>query len=146
MPSYLEIARRALQKSPLTEARECERSELSEKRIQRPLSPGAKDPYQTAAEEALRAICDPDYPAGMILWLERANPRVYAELTERLPDEIHRLWSEHAPLPKFQDVLDRWKQTHAQACVLYRAHLAARKPGEADQCRLFCRRAVHGAG
>jgi len=87
--------------------------------------------YARRAQEALASVCRPDYPQGMILWLGEASPRLYAELTERLPGEIHRLWSEHAPLEKFQAILDRWKQTHAQACVLYRAHLAARKPGEA---------------
>ncbi len=120
MPSYLEIARRALQKSPVTEARECERSELSEKRIQRPLSHAGKDAYWQAAQDALEAMRDPDYPAGMIFWLDAANPVLYRRLTEILPDRICRLWNEAVPLEVFRVALDEWVSTHRTAVTHYR--------------------------
>src|SRR5437879_1401920 len=75
--------------------------------------------------QALAAISRPDYPVGMILWLGEAYPHLYAELTERLPAEIHRLRSEHAPHGEFQGALDLFVKTHRQACALYRAHLLA---------------------
>jgi len=83
------------------------------------------DPYTARAEAALRQLCQPDYPAGMILWLDTAYPELYAELTSRLPDEVHRLWSEHAPLDEFQRILDRLLETHERACALYREFEAA---------------------
>lgn len=119
MPSYLEIARRALQKSPVTEARECERSELSEKRLQCPLSHSG-GAYWQAAQDALEAMRDPDYPAGMIFWLDAANPVLYRRLTEILPDRICRLWNEAVPLETFSAALEEWVSTHRTAVSLYR--------------------------
>ncbi len=53
--------------------------------------------YQVRVQAALQATCRHDYPAGMILWLEKGDPALYEELTSRLPDLIQRLWSAHAP-------------------------------------------------
>ncbi len=78
------------------------------------------DLYAERMQATLREINRPDYPAGMILWLEQANPILYLELTGRLPDEIHRLWEARGPLEQFENVLARLVQTHRQACELYR--------------------------
>ncbi len=83
------------------------------------------DPYARRVQTALQQINRPDYPAGMINWLQEASPLLYEELTGRLPDEIHDLWSEHAPLLKFEDVLRTLVETHQSACQLYRTYLAA---------------------
>jgi hypothetical protein len=69
---------------------------------------------------ALRQINAPDYPAGMVPWLDTVRPDLYAELTARLPDEIQRLWSECAPLGQFEAVLARLVTLHQRCCELYR--------------------------
>lgn len=79
------------------------------------------DPYAERMRAALRDINPPDYPAEMIPWLGTAHPNFYAELTSRLPDEIHRVWNEHAPLEEFEIVLARLVSLHRQCCDLYRA-------------------------
>jgi TubC N-terminal docking domain len=86
--------------------------------------------YAERMEKALAAIEQPDYPAGMVFWLSEAYPRFYAQLTDRLPAEIHLLWSERAPLEQFQRVLDRLLETHREACALYQAHLSRKKNGQ----------------
>ena len=83
-----------------------------------------RDPYAERMQVALRKINSPAYPAGMILWLEKTEPELHAELTERLPDEIHRLWEAHAPLERFEKTLSRLVSEHRRACALYRAYLA----------------------
>jgi hypothetical protein len=83
------------------------------------------DPYARRVQAALQQISRPDYPAGMIIWLEEASPLLYDALTESLPDEIHHLWSEHAPLSQFEDSLRAIIETHQSACALYRTYLAA---------------------
>src|ERR1700693_1602698 len=65
------------------------------------------DPYAVRLRAALRQINAPDYPSGMVAWLERMRPDLYTELTAWLPDEIQRLWSERAPLEQFEAVLVR---------------------------------------
>ena len=92
-------------------------------------TPTVADPYAESMEVALAALKRPDYPAGLLLWLVGdANPR-YAELTERLPAQVLRLWTGRAPLEGFQRVLDRFVETHREACALYRAHLSRKKNG-----------------
>jgi hypothetical protein len=54
----------------------------------------------------------------MIPWLEKHHPNLYHELTSVLPDDIHRLWTEHAPLTEFQEILDLWLEAHRTACEL----------------------------
>ncbi len=73
---------------------------------------------------ALHEINQPESPAGMILWLGEAHPDLYDELTEWLPDEIHRLWEAHAPLQQFEETLARLVSEHQRAVALYRACLA----------------------
>jgi hypothetical protein len=75
--------------------------------------------YSVRFTNALRGICSPDYPAGMIPWLRIHYPTLYDELTNRLPDQIHQLWTEHAPLGQFDRVLATWSDTHRKACELY---------------------------
>src|SRR5438309_2104459 len=65
------------------------------------------DPYAERMQAALREINRLDYPAGMISWLDTVRADLYSELTAHLPDEIHRLWSERAPLEQFEAVLAR---------------------------------------
>jgi hypothetical protein len=77
---------------------------------------------------ALRQINPPDYPAGMIPWLDKAHSELYTELISRLPDEIHRMWSERAPLKQFEAVLARLVSYHGRASALYQAYLVSRAP------------------
>jgi hypothetical protein len=79
------------------------------------------DPYAERMQAALRSINTPDYPAGMLPWLSTARPPFYAELTSHLPDEIDRVWSERAPLERFEAVLARLVSLHRRCCELYRA-------------------------
>jgi len=86
------------------------------------------DPYQTAAEESLRAVCTPDYPAEMILWLEQAAPALYRRVVVDLPDRISLAWECHVPIADFQAILNEWVETHQSACALYRASGGAGLP------------------
>ncbi len=81
------------------------------------------NPYAECMQAALRKINKPTYSAGMILWLEKADPELYTGLTERLPDEIHRLWEAHVPLRQFEETLARLVSEHRRASALYSAHL-----------------------
>ena len=85
-------------------------------------------PYAQRMQAALTQISRPDYPDGMIAWLETGCSDLYRKLTnlsEGYPAQIDRLWREQAPLDKFQGALDRWLEAHQQVCNLYRSHLAA---------------------
>jgi hypothetical protein len=75
---------------------------------------------------ALRQINPPDYPAGMIPWLDKAHSELYTELISRLPDGIQRLWSGRAPLEQFEAALVRLVSNHRRASALYRAFLVSR--------------------
>jgi len=88
--------------------------------------PPADADYAQRLQACLALINSPDYPAGMVPWLDEAYPRLYAELTSRLPDDIHRLWEAHAPVEQFEGALNRLLGPHRQACALYRAHLSAK--------------------
>jgi hypothetical protein len=77
------------------------------------------DPYQKLAVACLAKICRPDYPAGMVPWVRDAHPSLYAELMTNLPDEIHRLWVEGAPLDEFERILNIWLEAHRTGCELY---------------------------
>jgi hypothetical protein len=78
-------------------------------------------------EGALSKINRPDYPAGMILWLEQAAPGLYAELTSGIPNEIDQIWNEHESLDEFEAALDRLVAAHREAGRLYREDQARRK-------------------
>jgi len=78
------------------------------------------DPYAERMRVALRQINRPDYRSGMVPWLDRAHPDLYAEVVLRLPDEASRLWNERAPLEQFDAVLTRWVSLHQRCCELYR--------------------------
>jgi hypothetical protein len=77
--------------------------------------------YHASVEAALDTICHPEYPSGMILWLETVDPGLYDRLTCALPDLISRLWKAHAPLDEFQRVVDEWLATHRRACSLFKS-------------------------
>ena len=76
------------------------------------------DPYAERMQAALRKINSPAYPAGMIQWLKKAEPELYKSLTERLPDEIQRLWEAHAPLEQFEEALARLVSQHRRASAI----------------------------
>jgi len=78
------------------------------------------DPYAERMRSALEHLIASDYPPGMILWLNTAHPNLYGELTSLVPDEIHRLWTERAPLSEFELVLARLVSLHKQCCDLCR--------------------------
>lgn len=77
------------------------------------------DPYAERMRATLKQINRRDYPAGMVLWLEKADPHLYRELTEYLPEDIHRLWEAHVPLEEFEYTLERLVATHQRAVALY---------------------------
>jgi len=90
------------------------------------------DLYAARMRRALTEINSPDYPAGMILWLDKAHPQLYTELTSRIPREIDGLWNESAPVGEFQAVLDRLVDVHRECCRLYReSSVAASVPVDA---------------
>ncbi len=112
MPSYLEIARQALRQSDLHE-------QFTPERVA-----GSEDPYAERMQAAIQEVNRPDYPAGMVPWLEQTYPFLYRKLIDTIPNELHRLWSQHKPLEQFERVLQEWISTHEQGCALCRAHLA----------------------
>lgn len=75
--------------------------------------------YHAHVEAALLATCC-GHPTGLVRWLETDSPGLYDDLTRRLPDFIHALWTAHAPLEEFQRVVGEWLATHRRACDLYR--------------------------
>jgi hypothetical protein len=56
---------------------------------------------------------------GMIIWLREACSTLYAELLERLPDEIQRAWESRAPIEEFQDVVNIWLKAYRTGCEMY---------------------------
>jgi hypothetical protein len=89
-----------------------------------PVESMPSDPYSKRLQAALRGICRPDYPSGMILWLRDAFPLLYVELIDGLPDEMDRLWSRHAPLNEFDRILDVWVEAHRTAFEMYKTSQA----------------------
>ena len=84
----------------------------------------ASDPYAERVREALRQINAPDYPAGMVPWLDTVRPDLYAALTSHLPNAIQRLWTEREGFERFEAALARLVTLHHQCCDLYRARRA----------------------
>ncbi len=82
--------------------------------------PARDDPYGERVQAALRRLYQPSYRPGMISWLAEADPALYQELTEQLPDEIHRLSSSAAPEAQFESAITAWLTAHRGACSLYR--------------------------
>jgi hypothetical protein len=126
--NYLELAlkvRREIERES-AESRnaattECEISEISDQSTTWP----DDDAYSLRLRATLREICERDYPAGMPVWLRQRSPRLYAELVERLPNDLKRIWSARGPLKDFERVLARWSEAHSAACALYRAEKRA---------------------
>jgi hypothetical protein len=98
---------------------------------QKPAPPIADEDYHARVEAALGAVCRPDYPAGMILWLEKRDPVLYDDLTCRLPDLIDWLWNAHAPLEEFQRIVKSWLASHRRASELYRRQMSGRRAAAA---------------
>jgi hypothetical protein len=111
MTRYLEIARRIV-------------AEQGSQRVTEPVATNATielpvgDPYAERVRGALLELNRPNYPAGMIRWLDATHPDRYAELTSHIPDEIHQLWTERVPLEQFEAVLTRLVSLHAECCNL----------------------------
>jgi hypothetical protein len=112
MGRYLELAKKTLE--VLAQPQEAPRQ-------------AKPDFYADRMDAALRQIDLPEYPAGMIPWLDTAHPALYLELTSLIPDQVHRLWNEGGPLNEFEATLDRLVAVHREACRLYRAEQAIRK-------------------
>jgi hypothetical protein len=83
------------------------------------------DPYGARVRVVFLKINSPDYPQGMIAWLDKVHPNLYEDLISGIPNEIERLWNESVPLEQFQAVLDRWVALHREGCRLYREDQAA---------------------
>jgi hypothetical protein len=86
------------------------------------------DPYAERMRDAWRQVCRSDYPAGMIPWLGEAHPGLYAELTERLPDQIQHLWEARAPFRDFEAACQELVECHRSAVQLFRTHYRSSRP------------------
>jgi|SRR5271163_4787828 len=93
------------------------------------------DSYAERMDAALRQINLPDYPAGMMPWLDTAHPALYLELTSWIPDEIDRLWSSGGPLDEFEVTLDRLVTAHQEGRRLFREEQARSNSLRRNQCR-----------
>jgi len=97
-----------------------ENAETVETESARPLSPGAKDHYQIAADAALETLRRMNLPAGLIFpWMERERPELHRKQAA-LFDLAARLWQEHAPLGLFESVLAEWVACFRTAESFYR--------------------------
>jgi hypothetical protein len=96
------------------------------KQAVRKMEPKSKrelDEYRDCVQAALRSIC-PNYPGGMVPWLEGTDPALYDELTYRLPQLISQQWNKGAPVEEFQRTVDDWQGLHRRVCDLYREYLS----------------------
>lgn len=89
----------------------------------------ARDPYQACLRAVLLQTTGPDYPLGVVPWLESAYPDLYHEITSRLPDRIHDLWCAQAPLSDFNRTTAECLEAHREGCKLFRAYLAQKSAG-----------------
>lgn len=112
MGRYLELAKTVMVSDPER------KPNPTEEAVPRGLP--VRDAYAERMRAALEQINAFNYPPGMILWLDRAHPNLYVELTSIVPDEIHRLWTERAPLGEFELILARLVSLHNQCCDLCR--------------------------
>jgi hypothetical protein len=108
---YLDIVRRVSQAS----------GEVCPYEINEQSSNALTDAYAEKFRTAIRSVNSSDCPAGLIKWLRETYPILYLELVDTLPNEIHRLWSEHAPLEEFERILDVWVEAHRTACEMLKA-------------------------
>ncbi len=115
MARYLEIARRVIEGQDRRKGAQPTCPEPT------PAELPVADPYAERMRVALRHINSSDYPSGMLPWLGIAQPDLYDQLTSRLPEELHEVWSEHGPLEHFETVLTQLVSLHRKACSLYRA-------------------------
>jgi hypothetical protein len=78
------------------------------------------DKYARRVQETFRRMNRPDYPAGMIPWLEAKHPWIYRILVSYLPDTIHRQWEQSSPLHEFESTLAELLDVLDVALTLYR--------------------------
>jgi hypothetical protein len=90
------------------------------------------DSYRDLASRTLQCICL-SYPAGMLEWLEQANPDLHVALTSRMPREIDESWNSSVSLHAFQNLLDQYQKSFCLARLLFQTDRAClstqRKPG-----------------
>jgi hypothetical protein len=87
------------------------------------------DAYAERLRAAMESVCRPDYPAGMIPWLDDACPILYTDLIERLPNEMQQLWERKAPLEEFDLIIAVWIELHRNCGELYRRSLVREESG-----------------
>jgi hypothetical protein len=95
------------------------------------------DPYAERMAAAIQQINQPDYPGGMISWLDSAHPKLYQELTSLIPDQVDRLWNEGVALGEFEATLDRLVAVHREACRLFREAQERRRTEDPGNGRLL---------
>ena len=117
MGRYLDIVRRASEIAGGV----CpyEKNEMNEESHSR-----QTDAYSEKFQTAIQKVISSDCPAGVIQWLREAYPVLYAELVDKLPDEIHRMWSERARLDEFERIFNVWVQAHRTACEMFESSTA----------------------
>lgn len=71
--------------------------------------------YSARLAAALRSICNPSYPAGLIPWLGEYRLDLYNLLVNGIPDKLHRLWEAHGPIEEFEASLATWREAHVEA-------------------------------
>ncbi len=59
--------------------------------------------------------CRIQTPAGMMPWLRERAPRLYADITGRLPDRIQSLWEQGASIEEFKRAIVGLEE--AQSCA-----------------------------
>jgi hypothetical protein len=56
---------------------------------------------------------------GAMRWSEKHHPERYHRVTSELPAAWEELWDAHAPLERFQVVLDEWVVAHEELIELF---------------------------
>jgi hypothetical protein len=103
-----------------------------------PVSAGASDGEkseireETIANSYRELVCATlakvtDQRVGMVPWLRQNRPMLYEKLAVQLPDKIHLLWEERAPLVEFERILDLWLEAHRASREAYLEASACRR-------------------
>ena len=77
------------------------------------------DPYWCRLMAAWRQIADHEYLPGAMKWAEKHRPDRYHRVTNELPAQWEGLWDAHAPLERFQVILDEWVVAHKELIDLF---------------------------
>ena len=79
------------------------------------------DAYGWRMHAALDAICEIPAPAGLVIWLSERSPVLYRRLTNDLPNDISRAWSDRVPHEDFDALCFDLVDTYRRAAELYSA-------------------------